>query len=130
MSSARKITVLAATLMVAQLIVRSWIVASGDFYWDDLVLVGHAVSPILSWDFLGTAHDGHFMPGAFLTVGVTTLIAPLEWWLPAVTLVVLQAVASIAVWHMIRTVAPRASALVARGLLMLLFDVLSIWIAS
>ena len=89
MSSPRRLTAVAATLVVAQLIVRSWIVARGDFYWDDLILIGRASSaPILSWDLLGEPHDGHFMPGAFLVAGLTTLVAPLQWWLPAATLVI------------------------------------------
>lgn len=96
-------------LIAAQLVVRTVLVARGDFYWDDLVLIGRASShPILSWDFLGHSHDGHFMPGAFLVAGLTTLVAPVQWWLPAATLVLAQAAASFAVWRMIRVLAPRA----------------------
>ncbi|GAA1481424.1 hypothetical protein GCM10009624_18640 [Gordonia sinesedis] len=95
----------AVALIVAQLVIRGWLAASGGFYWDDLIFIGRASSqPILSWDYLGAAHDGHFMPAAFLVAGITTVIAPVSWWLPAVTLVVLQAAASLAVWRMIRTV--------------------------
>ncbi|MFT4087123.1 MAG: hypothetical protein QM658_08185 [Gordonia sp. (in: high G+C Gram-positive bacteria)] len=102
--------VAATTLIVAQIVIRAWMVARGDFYWDDLVLIGRASShPILSWDYLGYDHDGHFMPGAFLVAGITTLIAPVQWWLPAATLVVLQALASVAVWRMIRAIAPAAT---------------------
>ncbi|MBB4137784.1 hypothetical protein [Gordonia humi] len=109
MLQARKITAVAAVLLVAQLVVRAWLVARGNFYWDDLILVSRASSyPILSWDYLGHSHDGHLMPGAFLVAGVTTAIAPVQWWLPAATLVVLQALASLAVWRMIRIIAPRA----------------------
>ncbi|WP_308192362.1 hypothetical protein [Gordonia zhenghanii] len=109
MLQARKLVPIAVALLVAQLVVRAWLVARGDFYWDDLVLIAQASSdPILSWDYLGTSHDGHLMPGAFLVAGVSTVIAPVQWWLPAVTLVVLQAIASLAVWRMIRIIAPRA----------------------
>ncbi|MCF8586933.1 hypothetical protein [Gordonia liuliyuniae] len=100
---------IAGALLVAQLVVRAWLVARGNFYWDDLVLISQASSdPILSWDYLGSSHDGHFMPGAFLVAGVSTVIAPVQWWLPAATLVVLQAIASLAVWRMIRIITPRA----------------------
>lgn len=109
MPHARKLLPIAVALLVAQLIVRAWLVVRGDFYWDDLVLIAQASSnPILSWDYLGTSHDGHFMPGAFLVAGVSTVIAPVQWWLPAATLVVMQAIASLAVWRMIRIIAPRA----------------------
>ncbi|WP_442350895.1 hypothetical protein [Gordonia sp. (in: high G+C Gram-positive bacteria)] len=109
MLQARKLVPIAVALLVAQLVVRAWLVARGDFYWDDLVLIAQASSdPILSWNYLGTSHDGHLMPGAFLVAGVSTVIAPVQWWLPAATLVVLQAIASLAVWRMIRIIAPRA----------------------
>lgn len=106
---ASRIAVAGAALIVVQLVVRAVLAARGDFYWDDLILTARASSnPILSWEHLGHRHDGHFMPGALLLVGVTARVAPLEWWLPAVTLVVLQAVASVAVWRMIRVIAPQA----------------------
>lgn len=95
----------AIVLIVAQLVVRVVLVARGNFYWDDLILIGRASStPILSWEYLGHSHDGHFMPAAFLVAGVTTVLAPLQWWLPALTLVLLQLLASVAVWRMIRIV--------------------------
>ncbi|WP_026918775.1 hypothetical protein [Gordonia shandongensis] len=109
MTALKGIGPIALALIAAQLVVRGVLVATGDFYWDDLILIGQASSqPILSWDFLGHDHDGHFMPAAYLLVGVSTLIAPVQWWLPAATLVVMQAVASLAVWRMIRIIAPRA----------------------
>ena len=105
----RSIGTAATVLIVAQLVIRGWLAARGSFYWDDLILIGRSTDhPILSWDYLGHGHDGHFMPAAFLVAGLSTLIAPVQWWLPAITLVVLQAVASVAVWRMIRVVAPQA----------------------
>ncbi|AZG45283.1 hypothetical protein D7316_01878 [Gordonia insulae] len=100
----------AIALIIAQLVVRAWLAATGNFYWDDLVLIGRASSqPILSWDYLGHSHDGHFMPAAFLVAGISTVIAPVNWVLPAITLVVMQALASLAVWRMIRVVAGRTA---------------------
>ncbi|MFT4395908.1 hypothetical protein ACLTEW_13330 [Gordonia lacunae] len=109
MPNARMVSLVALSLIVGQLIIRGWLVATGNFYWDDLVLVARASSnPILSWEYLGHGHDGHFMPAAFLLAGVATWLAPLNWVLPALMLVVLQAIASVAVWRMVRTIAPRA----------------------
>ncbi|MEE4024210.1 hypothetical protein V1Y59_14085 [Gordonia sp. PKS22-38] len=109
MLSRRTVATAAITLIVAQLAIRAWLAGTGNFYWDDLVLIGRASSnPILSWDYLGHSHDGHFMPAAFLVAGVTTVIAPVNWVVPAITLVVLQGLASLAVWRMIRVLAPRA----------------------
>ncbi|WP_440712030.1 hypothetical protein [Gordonia sp. FQ] len=104
-----RIGIIATVAIVAQAVVRGILVARGNFYWDDLILIGKASAhPILSWDYLGADHDGHFMPGAFLLAGITTVAAPVQWWLPAATLVVLQVLASLAVWRMIRTLAPTA----------------------
>lgn len=109
-----RIAIAATVLIVAQAVVRAVLVARGDFYWDDLIIIGRASShPILSWDYLGHSHDGHLMPGAFLLAGLTTLVAPLQWWLPAATLVVLQLIASLAVWRMLRIITRGPGALVA-----------------
>ncbi|WP_439032026.1 hypothetical protein [Gordonia terrae] len=118
MPNARMVSLIAVSLIVGQLIVRGWLVATGDFYWDDLVLIARASSgPILSWEYLGHSHDGHFMPAAFLLAGLATWLAPLNWVVPALMLVAMQAVASIAVWRMVRVIAPRAraGALIALG---------------
>lgn len=103
---------MALALITAQLVIRGWLAATGNFYWDDLVLIGRASShPILSWDYLGHSHDSHFMPAAFLVAGVSTVIAPVNWIVPAITLIVMQALASLAIWRMIRILAgPRAGA--------------------
>src|SRR5699024_8422255 len=53
------------------------------------------------------------MPGAFLLAGLITKAAPLNWALPAVSLVVLQALASVAVLRMLRViVGPRPTLLI------------------
>ncbi|MGW0038223.1 hypothetical protein [Gordonia sp. NPDC003376] len=105
----------AIALIVAQLVIRGWLAGTGNFYWDDLILIGRAsTQPILSWEFLGHSHDGHFMPAAFLVAGISTVLAPVTWALPAATLVVLQAIASLSVWRMIRTIVPPADGVTAR----------------
>ncbi|MET9200256.1 hypothetical protein [Gordonia sp. NPDC003585] len=111
MMTNRTVSSIAAALIIAALVVRGALVATGSFYWDDLILIGRASTmPILSWDYLGHSHDGHFMPAAFLVAGLSTVIAPVNWVVPAITLIVGQAIASVAVWRMIRIIAPRAGA--------------------
>ena len=86
----------AAALIVLQLMVRAWLAFGGYFYWDDLILVGRAgTQPLLSTGYLFTDHDGHVMPAAFLLGGVITRLAPLVWIWPAVSLMVLQLIASL-----------------------------------
>jgi hypothetical protein len=87
----------AAALIAVQLIVRAVLAFRGYFYWDDLILTGRAgTQGLLSPGYLFDDHDGHVMPGAFLVAGGVTRLAPLNWIGPALSLVVLQLLASLA----------------------------------
>ncbi|WP_246097919.1 hypothetical protein [Rhodococcus spelaei] len=93
---------LAVALIAVQLVVRGVVAARGYFYWDDLILAGRSASlPLLSREFLLYDHDGHFMPAAFLAAGLATRLAPYQWAVPAVMLVLLQALASLAVLRLL-----------------------------
>lgn len=88
---------LAAALIGAALVVRAVLAFGGYFYWDDLILVGRAgTQQLWSPAFLFDDHDGHVMPGGFLLGGLITRAAPLVWFWPALSLVVLQLLASLA----------------------------------
>lgn len=79
------------------LAVRAVLASGGYFYWDDLILIGRAgTQGLLSPSFLFDDHDGHVMPAAFLLSGMITRAAPWSWVLPALSLVVLQLLASLA----------------------------------
>jgi hypothetical protein len=84
-------------LIGLQLLVRAVLAFRGYFYWDDLILTGRAgTQSMLSPSFLFDDHDGHVMPGAFVVAGLVTKLAPLDWIGPAISLVVLQLLASLA----------------------------------
>ncbi|MGH3675796.1 MAG: hypothetical protein ACRDU5_08690 [Mycobacterium sp.] len=87
----------AVVLIAVQLVIRAVLAFSGYFYWDDLILTGRAgTQNLFSPSYLFDDHDGHVMPGAFLIAGAITRIAPLNWIGPAISLVVLQLLASLA----------------------------------
>jgi hypothetical protein len=87
----------AAALIAVQLVIRAVLAFGGYFYWDDLILIGRAgTQSLLSPGYLFDDHDGHVMPGAFLVAGGITRLAPLNWLGPAISLVVLQLLASLA----------------------------------
>lgn len=87
----------AVALIALQLLIRGVLAFGGDFYWDDLILIGRAgTQDLLSAQYLFDDHDGHVMPGAFLVAGAITWLAPLQWFGPALSLVVLQLLASAA----------------------------------
>jgi hypothetical protein len=87
----------AALLIVAQLAVRAVLAFHGYFYWDDLILIARAgTHNLLAPSYLFDDHDGHVMPAAFLVAGGIAKLAPFNWIGPAISLVVLQLVASLA----------------------------------
>lgn len=84
-------------MIAVHLLIRAYVAFGGYFYWDDLILVGRAgTQDLLSPGYLFDDHDGHVMPGAFLVAGAITQIAPLEWAGPAISLVLLALLASLA----------------------------------
>jgi hypothetical protein len=87
----------AAVLIAVQLLIRAVLAFRGYFYWDDLILTGRASTQgLLSPHYLFDDHDGHVMPGAFLVAGGIPRLVPLNWVGPAISLVVLQLLASLA----------------------------------
>jgi len=95
----------AAALIGLHLLVRAVLAFGGYFYWDDLILVGRAgTQPLLSGSYLFADHDGHVMPAAFLLGGLITRMAPLVWIWPAVSLVVLQLIASLALLRALQVI--------------------------
>lgn len=99
------VAVAAAALIGLHLVVRAVIAFGGYFYWDDLILVGRAgTQPLLSVSYLFTDHDGHVMPAAFLLGGLITRAAPLVWTWPAVSLVLLQLIASLALLRALQVI--------------------------
>jgi len=99
------VAVAAGALIALQLLVRAVLAFRGYFYWDDLILVGRAgTHGLLSPRYLFDDHDGHVMPGAFLLSGVITRLAPLVWTWPAVSLVVLQLLASLSLLRVLHVI--------------------------
>jgi hypothetical protein len=92
-----KVALAAAALIAVQLLIRAVLAFRGYFYWDDLILVSRAgTHGLLSPSYLFDDHDGHVMPAAYLLAGAITRLAPLNWYGPAISLVVLQLLASLA----------------------------------
>src|ERR1700758_3577426 len=92
-----RVALAAAALIAVQLMIRGVLAFEGYFYWDDLILIGKAgTHGLLSPSYLFDDHDGHVMPAAFLIGGAIIRLAPLDWTGPAISLVVLQLLASLA----------------------------------
>ena len=125
--SARTVVWIALALIAVQTVIRIWLVARGYFYWDDLILIGRAsTESIWSWSYLMQDHDGHLMPGAFLVAGVITELSPLNWAIPAVTLVVGQLAVSLAVLRMVVVIAGRVRPILLVPLVFFLFTPMTV----
>ncbi|MGF2953047.1 hypothetical protein ACOJVP_12005 [Mycobacterium sp. THU-M116] len=91
------VAVAAAALIAVQLGIRAVLAFGGYFYWDDLILVGKAgTEGLWSPSYLFDDHDGHLMPAAFLLAGAIVRAAPLDWTGPAISLVLLALLVSLA----------------------------------
>lgn len=105
LAGAPRVAVLAASLVAVALAVRAVLAFGGYFYWDDLILIGRAgTHDLLSPSYLFDDHDGHLMPGSYLLAGVISRLAPLNWAAAAVSLVVLQLLASLALLRALRVI--------------------------
>lgn len=97
------VRVAALVLVAVAVLVRSALLVGRDYYADDFRLLHLAdESTLLSPSYLGQSIDGHLMPGALLLAGVVERGAPLHWWLAAVTLIILQLCASLALLRLLR----------------------------
>ena len=98
-------TVLAAALvMVAvQWGIRCWMFLGRDYFADDMRMLDLAhEGTLFSPSYLLYDYDGHFMPGAFAVSWLVERTAGMEWWPAAVSLMVLQALASLALLRLLR----------------------------
>src|SRR5579884_1422065 len=94
---APRVALAAAALIALQLAIRGVLAFGGYFYWDDLILIGRAgTHHLASASYLFDDHDGHVMPAAYLVAGVISRLAPLNWTGPAISLVLLQLLVSLA----------------------------------
>ena len=101
-STGRRVVLAAAALIVAQLLVRAAVALSAFFSQDDLILIGRTATEPLTADFVLGGHDRHFMPGGMLLTAALNRLAPLDWTAAAGAVLVLQLLASVAVWRLIR----------------------------
>lgn len=102
MTLAQQVTVVASVLIIGQLAFRAWAAFGGWFYVDDFKFLS-ASRRSLSLDLLMRPHDDKLMPGGLLIAWLVARAGAFAWPVAAASLVVMQALASIAAWFMLRT---------------------------
>lgn len=98
------VTTFALSLIVVHVCLRAWAVYGGWFIGDDLVFLSDAAqgkTGHLSWYF--HRHNVHFMPVGFVLVAIVSKAGSFNWAAAATEIIVLQTVASLCCWWMLRT---------------------------
>ena len=87
----------ALVLIGGQLLWRAALLGRGYFTQDDFLMLTLGARP-LSLDLLLQDYSGHLFPGGFLFAWANSHLAPLDWTLAVVEIVVLQLIASALAW--------------------------------
>lgn len=97
----------AAVLIGLALALRCYVLARGNFYWDDVVFQSRAGRSFGDFGAWWTDYDGHFMPGSLLLAMAIGKAAPLSWAAAAASLLVLQLAAMLTTLRTLVIVAGR-----------------------
>ena len=99
----RVVVAAAALLVLVQLAVRIWSLSGRWLYTDDIAVVAQANAiDLFSTEYLFEGRGGHLVLAALLLSGSLARVALFEWWPFAVTIVLMQVLASLAVWRLAR----------------------------
>ena len=97
-----------AIAIALQIAVHAWVVSQRWFYWDDFLIPARASGePLFSSAVLFPEHDGHLAPAAFFIQVFLQRLMPAQWWPPALIMVLLSAVATLAFARAVIAVAGR-----------------------
>ena len=103
LSTGRKVTYAALALITAQVALRGWLVGHSWFLVDDFLFLSDIArnQDTVEWYF--RIHQGHFMPFSFVLAKIVGEIGAFNWTAAAVQIIVLQLLASLTCWWMLRT---------------------------
>jgi hypothetical protein len=108
--------IIALAMILAQLVLRGWAASGSWFYSDDFIFLGATAHGDADTAWLFHAHNVHLMP---LGLWLSTLVGhtgAFSWWFAATQIIVMQALASLACWWMLRRLfGDRPGVLVALG---------------
>ena len=102
-STGRKVTIAALTLIAIQVVVRGWFIGHSWFLVDDFLFLSDIARGHDDFAWYTRIHQGHFMPLSFALVKVVASIGAFNWTAAAIEIIVMQLIASVACWIMLRT---------------------------
>lgn len=115
-----KVVLAAIAMIMAHVAFRAWATAGSWFYSDDFIFLGTAARGGDTGSWLLTPHNIHFMPFALWLTTWVGHLAAFSWWAAALQIIVMQALAAVACWWMLRTLfGDRPGILVALGVFLI-----------
>ena len=90
-----------AGLIAVQVAFRAWALWGSWFYFDDLAFMSRAMNQPFGVAYLTESYGGHLMPGGFALAWLLTRWWVYDWAPWAITLLLLQAVASVGVFRLL-----------------------------
>jgi hypothetical protein len=98
---------LAAAGVIAVMVVwRAVLLRDSYFNQDDFYLVARAARADLSLDFLFEPFAGHVIPAQQLNFWLVSRVAPFDWSVVAVEVLLLQTAATLVMWHLLTRILP------------------------
>lgn len=98
------IALVVTALLIAQAGLTAWALSTTWFFADDFTYL-HAITGgegVIHW--MISPYNGHLLPGSFLATWLLQLPAPMEWAWFAAAIVVMQFVASLLTWKVLRSI--------------------------
>jgi hypothetical protein len=112
---------------------RIWSLTGSWFYFDDLAFISAGTNDPLTWHFVGRNYAGHLMPAGWLVIKGLSTWAPYRWSVWAGFLVALQALASLGMLRLLRSMfgETRVVLVLLAGYCFLIFTVpAGVWFAA
>ena len=104
LSPVKRVALAALGLIAIQLLFRAWATYGSWFMWDDYIFLSDVALKEDNWSWLFHSHFNLFMPVSFLLVKIVGGQGNFDWGLIASQMLVLQALAGLACWWMLRKV--------------------------
>ena len=111
-----RLVLIALAMILVQLIFRGWATAGSWFYSDDFIFLGTTAHGDADTGWLLHPHNVHFMPFGLLLAKFVGSVGTFNWFLAATQIIVMQAIASLLCWWMLRKIfGDRPGVLIALG---------------
>jgi hypothetical protein len=101
-----RVRAVAVALILVQLAWRPQVAARGFLAFDDFTLASKAAGSHLTFEFVTTLYNNHFMPGGLAASWLVSRAFGLEYWPYVVLMTACQAAVSIAFYRLLRQLVP------------------------